>query len=65
VRAIEHDAQIGYLDPSISPSEVEAYKPNSVATERQPQQQRVNQQGEQQRKSQFPAFAARVLPYGA
>jgi hypothetical protein len=62
VRRNEHHAQIGHLDPSISPGEGEARKPKSLATKRQAQHQRVNQQGEQQRKSQLPAFAACCRP---
>jgi hypothetical protein len=58
VRRDEHDAQIGHLDPSISPGEAETRKPKFRATERQAQQQRVNQQGERQRKRQWPAFTA-------
>jgi hypothetical protein len=51
MRRNKQDAQLGRLDPSISPGEPEARKPKSLATEGQAQQQRVNQQGEQQRKS--------------
>ena len=61
VRRNEHDAQIGHLDPSISPREAEARKPKSLATEGQAQQQRMNQQGEQQRKSESPAFRVPAL----
>ena len=61
LRRHEHEAQIGRLDPSLSPGEAEARKPKTLATEGQAQQQRVNQQGEQKRKSQPPAFSAREL----
>ena len=54
VRRNQHDVQIGRLDPSIFPGEDEAGKPKSSATDREAQQERVNQQGEQQRKSQSP-----------
>jgi len=61
MRRDEHDAQLGNLDPSISPGQAEARKPKSLATEGEAQQQRVNQQGEQQRKTQAPVFAAQAL----
>jgi hypothetical protein len=48
-RRKEHDAQVGHLDPPISPGQAEARKPKTLANEGQAQQQRVNQQGEQQR----------------
>ena len=51
LRRHEHDAQIGRLDPSLPPGEAEARKPKSLATEGQAQQQRVNQQGEQERET--------------
>jgi hypothetical protein len=49
LRRNDYDAQIGYLDPSILPGEAEARKPESLATEGQAQQPRVDQQREQQR----------------
>ena len=56
MRRNEHHAQVGRLDPSICPGEDEARKSKSGVTERQAQQQSVNEQGEQQWKSQFPVL---------
>ena len=61
VRRDEHDAQIRHLDPSISPREGEARKAPFVATEPQAQQKGVNEQGEQERNRQWPAFTTRAL----
>ncbi len=57
-RRNEHHAQLGYLDPTILPGEAEARKPKFLPAEVQVQQQRVNHQGKQQRKSQSPVFRA-------
>ncbi len=65
LRRIQYDAQIGDLDPSILPEEADARKPKSLATEGQPQEQRVDQQREQQRIRQSPALRDHALALGA
>ena len=57
----EHGAQIGRLDPALSPGEAYAGKPQSF-TEGQAQQQRVHQQREQECERHPPAFGIRALP---
>jgi len=63
----EHDAQFGRLDASLAPWKAEAGQPESLALEGQRQQQRVNQQGEQQRNGESPVFAvhASIQPGGS
>ena len=60
-RRNEHQAQLGHLNTSFLPGEAQARKSNSLAAERQAQQQSVNQQREQQRRSRSPAFRADAL----
>jgi len=57
-RRDEHDSQIRYFDPSISPREGEARKPQFLATEPEAQQKCVNHQGEQERDRQRPVLTA-------
>ena len=60
-RRNEHHTQVGHLDKSISRGGNEARKPGFLVAESQAQQQRVNHQGEQQRTSQSPSFAAHQM----
>ena len=57
----EHDAQLRHLDASFLPGEAQARKPKSLASEGQAQQQSVNQQREQQRRSHSPSLRAHAL----
>jgi len=57
----DDDAKIGFLDPPILPGETESRKPVQLPTKGQAQQERVDQQREQQRKRQPPAFKAHAL----
>ena len=50
------DAQIGHLDPPLLPGKSQARQSNALAFESQAQQQRVEQQGEQQRERHPPAL---------
>lgn len=52
--------KIRHLDPSILPGETEAGKPEFLPTEGQAQQQRVDQQGKQQRKTESSVLGARA-----
>jgi hypothetical protein len=64
LRRNNDDAQIGCLDPSILPRQVEARKPKSLATEGQAQQQCMDQQREQQRMRPSPVLRAHAQAAG-
>jgi hypothetical protein len=57
MRRNQHDAQFGRLDPSIYPGQAEARKPKPLSAESQAEQQPMNQQREQQRNRESPAFS--------
>ena len=61
MRRNEHDAQLGHLDASFLPGEAQTWKPKFLSTEGQAQQQSVNQQREQQRRSHSPSLRAHAL----
>jgi hypothetical protein len=44
LRRHQHDAQFRHLDPSFTPGQADARKPESLASEGQAQEQSVNQQ---------------------
>ena len=55
------DAQVGRLQPPLSPTEVEAGNAHCLAAESQAQHQRMHQQGDQQHQCPSPQLAAAAL----